>query len=248
MALSTSALLRIAAAVAARHVAEEQEIPYQSTLDWGLEHIGPEGIDEALETSRVHVPYAKGVNIWKVEQALPSSSKQKVLDVLDQYAGEGEALPRLDLDESGLSFPVPSFYADDVIADIKSLAKVDKGFEKLFDAGKASTREPTKARSDTPDPRRPSKLDRKVDKYEKELEGRMERGEGDRAPKVEKPSAPRPKGKPDPKPPKGKKKGRTRYMDAMARMMDAVEANRDKDEIVESIEAFLKAVGYHNWA
>lgn len=146
--MSPEALLRIAAAVAGRY--------------------------SAADMVRVEVPYARGMNMWKLEQPgkFPSTTKDAIRDIVKGHGGKN---PKYE--DDGLHFEVPADKADSALEDVKNLSGIDKSFKSLFDAKKADHWKQGKGVKDKPvdsgkkvDP----KLEKKSEKYEQKLEKKLE--------------------------------------------------------------------------
>lgn len=145
--MSPEVLLRIAAAVAGR---------------------------SAADMVRVEVPYARGMDMWKLEQPgkFPSATKDAIRDIVKGHGGKN---PKYE--DDGLHFEVPSDKADSALEDVKNLSGIDKSFKSLFDAKKADHWKQDKGAKEKPagsgkkvDP----KLEKKSEKYEQKLEKKLE--------------------------------------------------------------------------
>jgi hypothetical protein len=159
--MSPEALLRIVAAVAGRH--------------------------SAADMVRVEVPYARGMDMWKLEKPgkFPSSTKDAVRDIVKGHGGKN---PKYE--EDGLQFDVPADKADSAVEDVKNLSGIDKAFKSLFDAKKAVHWKRDEGAKEKPaagkklDP----KLDVKSEKYEQKLEKKLQKDEAKKPAKSDKPA------------------------------------------------------------
>lgn len=147
--MSPEVLLRIAAAVAGRR--------------------------SAADMVRVEVPYARGMNMWKLEQPgkFPSATKDAIRDIVKGHGGKN---PKYE--DDGLHFEVPADKADSALEDVKNLSGIDKSFKSLFDAKKADHWKQDKGAKEKPvdsgkkvDP----KLEKKSEKYEQKLEKKLDK-------------------------------------------------------------------------
>ncbi len=117
------------------------------------------GLVRVSKTVTVEVPYAKGVNMWDLEQKgkLPSATKEAILDIV---RGHGGKHPKYE--EDGLFFDVPADKAESAAEDIEHLHGIDKSFKKLFDVRELLKRTTPKER---PAPeKKPSRAEKKADK------------------------------------------------------------------------------------
>lgn len=225
----------------------------------------------------IEVPYAKGVDMWKLQQKgkLPSATKDAVREIVQGHGGKN---PKYE--EDGLFFDVPDDKADSAVEDIEHLHGIDKAFKKLFDKGGILQRTTPKERK-VPE-KKPSRAEKKADKLLSQVpdgpdELPAEEAPAEEAPKpakktpVKQESAPRaekpkaaPKPKAEPAPAPGKAKGKRRVFNPRetpdpipASHQDVLQSvdnlrrtlkTDDEEAFMESVKKFLETINYEAWA
>ncbi len=231
------------------------------------------GSTRRAKTVTIELPYAKGVDLWKLEQKgkLPASTKEAIIEIV---RGHGGKHPKYE--EDGLFFDVPADQAESAAEDLEHLHGVDKAFKSLFDLKELLKRTTPKERK-KPE-KKPSRAEKKADKLLAEMaDDEIEPGaepapEPEPAPKApaKKPSKVEPAKKPDPKPApkpkaepaKGKpgrrvfnpsdkpKRGPAAHGDVMESINNLRRTVRDDDEdaFMDAVRGFLDTIDYESWA